>query len=50
MYADCGEAVTQAVRVTARIDPVPEWVDVYRARRERFTELYPALAPFREGS
>ena len=28
-----------------RIEPVPEWVEVYREQRERFRALYPALRP-----
>jgi xylulokinase len=49
VYADCFEAVAAAVRTTDRIEPVDEWVSVYRGVRERFAELYPALSPFRGG-
>jgi hypothetical protein len=36
-------AVAATVRKTATVEPVAEWVSVYRAGHERFTELYPAL-------
>ncbi len=37
------EAVAAAVRPTDVVEPVPEWVEAYRAGRERFRALYPAL-------
>ena len=37
------EAVAATVRATEQIEPVPEWVEVYRERRERYRALYPAL-------
>jgi xylulokinase len=47
VWPDVHAAVAAAVNPGARIDPVPEWVEVYRERRSRFQELYPALRPFR---
>ena len=47
VYADCADAVAQAVRSTEEIEPVPEWVTVYREVRARYTELYPALRSLR---
>ena len=43
VWPDVGSAVAATVRVTERIEPVPEWVDVYRERREHYRALYPAL-------
>ena len=37
------EAVAATVRPTDVVEPVPEWVEAYRAGRERFRALYPAL-------
>jgi xylulokinase len=36
-------AVAATVRPGDRVDPVPEWVQAYRAGRERYRALYPAL-------
>jgi xylulokinase len=36
-------AVAATVKASGRIDPVPEWVEVYREQRRRYRELYPAL-------
>jgi xylulokinase len=47
VYADCAEAVAHAVRTTERIDPVPEWVPVYREARECYRALYPGLRGLR---
>jgi xylulokinase len=46
-WPDVQAAVAAAVKPGERIEPVPEWVEVYRERRERFRELYPALRSFR---
>jgi sugar (pentulose or hexulose) kinase len=35
--------VAATVKPRDRIDPVPEWVGIYRDQRERFRALYPAL-------
>jgi sugar (pentulose or hexulose) kinase len=37
------EAVEATVRVSRRIDPVAEWVPVYREGIERYRALYPAI-------
>lgn len=42
-WPDVHAAVAATVRPRDRIDPVPEWVEVYRRQRERFRLLYPAL-------
>jgi xylulokinase len=42
-WADVHAAVAATVRATERIEPVPEWVDTYRSRREAYRALYPAL-------
>lgn len=46
-WDDVHAAVAATVRPRERIDPVPDWVDVYRERRERFRALYPALRSIR---
>jgi xylulokinase len=43
-YASASEAVEACVRATETVEPDPEWVEVYRERRERYRALYPALA------
>ena len=45
-WPDVHVAVQATVKPGEQIEPVTEWVEVYRERRERFIELYPALAPF----
>jgi xylulokinase len=42
-WPDVHAAVAATVSPGERIDPVAEWVDVYRERRRRFQALYPAL-------
>ncbi len=44
-FADVHEAVAACVRPGAIVEPVAEWVEPYRAARERFVALYPALHP-----
>ena len=46
-WDDVHAAVAATVRPRERIEPVPEWVDVYRERRERFEAIYPALRAIR---
>jgi xylulokinase len=48
VWDDVGAASEAAVRVRDHVDPVPEWVGVYRERRERFRALYPALRALRD--
>ena len=43
VWPDVHAAVAATVSPRERIDPVPEWVEVYRQQRERFRALYPAL-------
>ncbi|HEY1511558.1 MAG TPA: xylulokinase [Solirubrobacteraceae bacterium] len=43
VWPDVHAGVAATVRPGDRIEPVPEWVDVYRVQRERFRALYPAL-------
>jgi xylulokinase len=43
VWSDVGAGVAATVTARERVDPVPEWVEVYRERRERFRALYPAL-------
>jgi xylulokinase len=42
-WPDVHAAVAATVKRGERIEPVAEWVEVYRERRERFRALYPAL-------
>jgi xylulokinase len=44
VWPDVHAAVESTVRVRGTVQPVPEWAAVYRERRERFRELYPALS------
>ena len=48
VFADAAEAVERCVRVRARIEPEPEWVDAYEHGYARFRELYPTLRPLEE--
>ncbi len=43
VWPDVHAAVAATVRPGDRIEPVPEWVEVYRQARERYRALYPAL-------
>jgi xylulokinase len=43
VWADVHEAVAATVRGRDVIEPVDEWVSVYREGRDRFRALYPAL-------
>ena len=42
-WPDVPAAVAATVRATERIEPVPDWVPIYREQRERYRALYPAL-------
>lgn len=42
-WPDVHAAVAATVRTRDQVDPVSEWVDVYREQRSRFKSLYPAL-------
>jgi xylulokinase len=43
VWSDVHAGVEATVRPGERIDPVPEWVEIYREQRERFRAVYPAL-------
>jgi xylulokinase len=43
VWPSVGDAVASAVRATSVVEPVPSWVDVYRARRSAYEGLYGAL-------
>ncbi len=43
VWPDVHEGVAASVRPRGTVEPVPEWVDVYREARERYRALYPAL-------
>jgi xylulokinase len=49
VFADVHEAVAACVRPGTIVEPVAEWIEPYRAARERFAALYPALADARDG-
>jgi len=44
VWGSPAEAVEATVRPTATVEPVGEWVETYRERREVFRALYPALS------
>ncbi|MGP0053321.1 MAG: xylulokinase [Solirubrobacteraceae bacterium] len=44
VFPDARTAARTAVRVTAEIEPDPDWVGRYAQQHERFDALYPALA------
>jgi xylulokinase len=43
VWPDVPAAVAATVRPREPIEPVPDWIEPYRAGRERFRALYPAL-------
>jgi len=43
VWPDVPTAVAATVRARELIEPVPEWIEPYRAAQERFRALYPAL-------
>jgi xylulokinase len=47
VWDDVRAGVAATVRAGARVEPVPEWVEVYRERRAKFQALYPALRDVR---
>jgi xylulokinase len=47
-WPDVHAAVAATVAPRERVEPVAEWVEVYREERERFRALYPALRPIVE--
>ena len=48
VFADAAEAVARCVRVRARVEPDPAWVEEYARGYTRFRSLYPALRPLEE--
>jgi xylulokinase len=46
-WPDVHDAVAATVKPREQIDPVPEWVEVYRETRDRYEKLYPALRELR---
>jgi len=47
VWPDVHVAVQETVKPRGLIEPVPEWVEPYRERRERYRALYPALRAVR---
>ncbi len=47
VWADVSSAVAATVAPRERIEPVPEWAELYRDQRVRFQALYPALRELR---
>ncbi len=47
IWPDVHAAVKATVKPRGLIEPVPEWVDIYREQRPRFQALYPALRSLR---
>jgi xylulokinase len=43
VWPDVHVAVRQTVKPRGLIEPVPEWIEIYREQRERYRALYPAL-------
>jgi xylulokinase len=43
VWPDVRAAVAGTVKPVTRIEPVPEWIEVYREQRGRYGALYPAL-------
>lgn len=44
VFADARSAAQLGVRVTAEIEPDPDWAARYAEQRDRYRALYPALA------
>ena len=45
LFADVHAAVGACVAPGEIVEPVEDWIEPYRATRERFAALYPALHP-----
>jgi xylulokinase len=43
VWPDVHAAVQATVRARGQIDPVPEWVEIYKEQRPTFQALYPAI-------
>jgi xylulokinase len=48
VFADVHEAVAATVRVSATIEPEPDWIEPYAHAYRRFRALYPALRPLED--
>jgi xylulokinase len=48
-WPDVQAGVTATVHPRERIEPVPEWVEVYREQHRRYRALYPALRAALDG-
>jgi xylulokinase len=48
VFTDAAEAVARCVRVRARVEPDPAWVEEYARGYARFRSVYPALKPLEE--
>jgi xylulokinase len=46
-WPDVHAGVQATVRPRDPVEPISDWVEIYRTQRERFRALYPALKPFR---
>ena len=46
-WPDVHAALAATVRPRGQVEPVAEWVEVYREARERYARLYPALREVR---
>jgi xylulokinase len=46
-WPDVHAAVAATVKARGQVEPVPEWVEVYRQQRRQFQALYPALRAVR---
>ena len=47
VWPDVQTGVSATVTPRETIDPIPEWVEIYRERREQYRALYPALRDLR---
>jgi xylulokinase len=50
IWGDVDEAVSACVRPWGRIEPVPGWIEPYRAVRDRYRALYPAINAVQGGT
>ena len=48
VFADAAEAVARCVRVRDRVEPNPDWPEIYDAGYRRYRLLYPTLKPLEE--
>jgi xylulokinase len=48
LFADPHEAVRACVRARERVEPNPEWMEIYERGYARYRALYPALRPLEE--